>query len=198
MRRVVVLTGLLLCGPALTSAEVAYVTDILRLGLHQAQDTSDRAFRTLVSGTELEVLARVPNYARVRTLEGQEGWVKAAYLVEDKPAQLRVSEVEAEIERLRGQLEQAETARMAAERETAVLSEDIRASSDSSQAIQSTLSRLKQENESYESRLDTYRGSVPLTWVGAALLVALIAGFIAGVSWLDYVSRRRHGGFRIY
>ena len=74
------------------SAETAYVTDILRLGLHEAQDTSDRPFQTLVSGAELEVLQRVTNFAEVRTTDGRQGWVKSAYLVTDKPAQLIVAE----------------------------------------------------------------------------------------------------------
>ncbi len=180
------------------TAETAYVTDILRLGLHQAQDTSDRAFRTLVSGAELELVERRPNYARVRTVDGQEGWVKSAYLVPDKPAQLRVSEVEAEIAAIRSELATAEHARLTAERETRKLRDDMRTSVDSSDAIQNTLVRLKRDNAAFENRLETYRGSAPLTWTAAALIVALISGFVGGVAWIDYLSRRRHGGFRIY
>ena len=37
--------------PLVASAETGYVTDRLILGLHQAEDTSDRAFRSLESGT---------------------------------------------------------------------------------------------------------------------------------------------------
>ena len=66
---------------ACAAAETAYVTDSLRLGLHHAEDTSDSPFQNLVSGAALEVLERTPSYAHVRTAEGQEGWVKSAYLV---------------------------------------------------------------------------------------------------------------------
>ena len=52
LRPLIVLAAVVLAVPA--SAETAYVTDILRLGFHQAEDTSDRPFRTLLSGTELE------------------------------------------------------------------------------------------------------------------------------------------------
>jgi hypothetical protein len=31
-----------------------------------------------------------------------------------------------------------------------------------------------------------------------ATSVCLIAGFLAGLWWIDYRSRKRHGGFRIY
>ena len=84
------ITGVLILLPALVAAETAYVTDNLRLGLHAAEDTSDRAFRFLESGQAMEVLSRNRNYANVRLPDGTEGWVKSAYLVEEKPAKLIV------------------------------------------------------------------------------------------------------------
>lgn len=191
--------GLLLFGwPLFAAAEAAYVTDILRLGIHRAQDTSDRPFQNLVSGTELEVLERVPNYAFVRTTDGQEGWVKSAYLVTEKPAQLRVAEVEAELEHLRAALAESKDAQSSAQQEAARLSAAMASSTSSADAIQDTLGRLKQQNESYETRLEAYRGALPLLWVAAALAVTLIGGFVAGWWTLDARIRKRHGGFRIY
>ena len=61
----------------------------LRLGIHQAADTSDRAFRMLESGQALEVIERNRNYARVRLPDGTEGYVKVAYLVDDKTPRSR-------------------------------------------------------------------------------------------------------------
>src|SRR5262245_23019864 len=78
-------------------SETAYVTHSLRLGIHHTDDTSDKPFENLVSGTALEVIERNTNYARVRTPDGQEGWVKAVYLVEQKPAQARVLELESQL-----------------------------------------------------------------------------------------------------
>jgi len=98
--------ALLLLLPLMAAAETAYVTDNLRLGLHQAADTSDRAFRTLDSGQELEILTRDRNYAHVALPDGVQGYVKAAYLVDDKPAKLIVEETQAEVDRLRAELEE--------------------------------------------------------------------------------------------
>lgn len=39
---------------------------------------------------------------------------------------------------------------------------------------------------------------VNMEWFFGSLFTALIIGFIAGMSWLDKRSRKRHGGFRIY
>jgi SH3 domain protein len=198
MKRTAAALIALLLSASVAAQEIAYVTDILRLGIHRAQDTSDRAFENLVSGTELEVLERVPNYARVRTSGGQQGWVKSAYLVTEKPAQLRVAEVEAELERLRAKLDSAESARQTAETQAERAATEMSTRMSSVEAIEDTLARLQQENTAYEGRLDTYRGALPLAWVGAALAVALIGGFAGGIWWLDASIRRRHGGFRVY
>ena len=187
-----------LAWPTLLWAQTAYVTDILRLGLHRADDTSDQPFRNLVSGTELEILSRTTNYAHVRTADGQQGWVKSAYLVSDKPAQLRVAELEAELAALRAESDRAEHARLAAEQQLAQATQHVDAAAASSDAVEATLLRLKDENAAFAGRLDAYRGSIPLAWVLGALAVTLIAGFAAGLGWVDYMSRRRHGGFRIY
>ena len=188
-----------LCGfAAAATADTAYVTDSLRLGLHHADDTSDSPFQNLVSGAALEVLERRPNYARVRTADGDEGWVKTNYLVEQKPAVVRVAEVEAELATLRAEVDKARSARVSAEDEANRLGKQFAATSDSTEAVQDTLSRLKDENASYESRLETYRRSLPLPWVIAALVVTLVGGFLAGLWWLDALIRRRHGGFRVY
>ena len=196
MRRLIVILGALLAVPA--PAETVYVTDILRLGQHRAQDTSDRAFRMLVSGTELEVLERIPNYARVRAPDGREGWVKSNYLVEEKPSRLRAAELEAEVTKLNEDLATASQARQAAEAAYEKLAADIAASENSSEAVAAKLQQLTEDNDRYRARIETFRGSVPLTWVAVALLVMLGAGFLAGLWWIDFQSRRRHGGFRVY
>ena len=70
------------------------------------QDTSDRAFRTLDSGQEMEVLIRgdgITPTCGCRT--GQQGMSRAAYLVDDKPAKLIVAETQAERDALAAELE---------------------------------------------------------------------------------------------
>ncbi len=198
MLRHSLLTVALFAWATLASAETVYVTDSLRLGLHEASDTSDQPFKNLVSGEALEILERNTNYAHVRTQDGEEGWVKAAYLVELKPASARVLELETQLAELGSELAAAKAAQRDAEGELARLTAEVSSTTGSAEAIQDTLVRLQRENRSYEERLETYRGSLPLVWVGAALVVVLVAGFLAGLWWLDALIRRRHGGFRIY
>jgi SH3 domain protein len=180
------------------AAQTAYVTDSLRLGLHTAADTSDRPFDNLVSGTVLEVLERNPSYARVRLPDGREGWVKAMYLEDEKPAAARVLELEAKIAGLDEAVAAAKSAQTAAEQELAGLRSELKATTGSAESVQETIARLQAENRAHEERLETYRYTLPLVWVLPALVVALVAGFLAGLWWLDALIRRRHGGFRVY
>jgi len=179
-------------------AETVYVTDSLRLGLHEAADTSDRPFENLVSGTALEVLERNASYARVRLTDGREGWVKATFVVTEKPAAARVLELEAQIAGFESAAVAARSAQTAAEHELAALRSELKASTGSAESVQETIERLQSENGAYLQQLETYRHALPILWVVPAVVVALVAGFLAGLWWLDSSIRRRHGGFRVY
>ena len=72
---------------------------------------------------------------------------------------------------------------------------DLKSQLDSAHA---QLSELQEENASIQGMKEQYRGSVPLAWVGGAILVCLIAGLLTGLWWADRASRKRHGGIRIY
>ena len=190
--------GVLLLAPLLAVADTAYVTDNLRLGLHAAEDTSDRAFRYLESGQEMEVMIRDRNYANVRLPDGVEGWVKAAYLVDEKPAKLIVAETQAERDQLAAELEETKQAFA----EPAALIDELRAeTSDLTgrlQSAQTEIDTLQAENASIQGLKEEYRGSVPLKWVGGVIALCLIVGFLGGLWWVDHRSRKRHGGIRIY
>ena len=194
----VFLTPFLWLMPLLVMAQTAYVTDVLTLGLHEAQDTSDAPFRTLISGSELQILTRVPNYSFVETQDGAQGWVRSAFLVEEKPARLRVAEVEAALKIMREELESAQQVQAEAEQETARIRLNMQSGGESLEAVVETIKRLEAETEAYEQRIETYRGSIPRNWVIAALVAALAIGFLAGMWCLDALIRRRHGGFRTY
>jgi len=195
MRLVCGILGLL---PLMVMAQTVYVTDNLRLGLHEAADTSGPSIQTLDSGQELEILSRDRNYANVRLPDGTEGWVKAAYLVDDKPAKLIVAETQAESDRLRGELEDlrqqfASPASIIAalEEESASLRAQVNENETRIAELSTTSSSLRQQQAQFQ-------GSLPLSWVGGAIGVCLIGGFLFGLWWVDRRSRQRHGGIRIY
>ncbi|MFO7285795.1 MAG: TIGR04211 family SH3 domain-containing protein [Gammaproteobacteria bacterium] len=178
--------------------EVAYVTDMLQLGLHAASDTSDRPLMNLPSGTRLEVLERSALYARVRTPSGDEGWVKAAFIVSEPPARYRLDTLEREVESLREQLAGA----LETERRAVAEAERLRAAeaeaAESARTLRDELGRLEKEHAELIERFGADGFLLPLEWVLAALVVAFVAG--GGFGWwvIDTISRRRHAGYRVY
>lgn len=198
MRKQAVLCLALAAWVGSASAETAYVTDVLRLGMHEAPDTSDKPFENLVSGTALEVLERSSSYAHVRLPDGREGWVKGTYLVSDKPAAARVLELEAKLGGFENAATAAKTAQTAAEDQLASLRSELQSTTGSAESVQETIARLESENQAHLERFETYRHTLPFAWVAPALVVSLVAGFLAGLWWLDALIRRRHGGFRVY
>jgi len=190
--------GLLALLPVLAAAETGYVTDRLMLGLHQAEDTSDRPFRSLESGTRFEVLSRDRLYARVRLEDGTEGYVKAAYVVYEPPAKLIVTETQAEVERLASELAEAKAAFAEPAAVIDSLKAETRTLESELEAARARVDELVRDNARYESRAERYQYSLPYKWVGGAMGICLVAGFLAGLWWVDYRSRKRHGGIRVY
>jgi SH3 domain protein len=197
LRRLALIATLCAC-TATSSAETLYVTDSLRLALYASEDMSDRPLANLTSGAPVQVLDRSASLARVRTPAGEEGWVKATYLVPEKPARTRVAELEAELAGLRSENAEYRGARASADESADQLAKSVAAHKDSAEAMHESVGQLQRENAAYVARLERYRGSLPLPWVGAALIVSLVGGFAGGLWWLDSLVRRRHSGFRVY
>ncbi len=190
--------GVLVFVPLLVSAETAYVTDTLSLGLHQAADTSDRSFKTLSSGQEMEILSRTKYYANVELPDGTQGYVKAGYLVSAKPAKLIVAETQAKVDRLTRELEESRKAFAAPSATIDGLKRqagDLQARLDANEL---RTSELDEENSDLRNRQSQYKGSLPVKWVLGAVGASLFGGFFFGLWWVDYRSRKLHGGIRIY
>lgn len=195
MRAALLLLGVL---PFAAMAETAYVTDTVQLGLHLAADTSDRAFRRLESGQELEIIARDGNFANVRLPDGAQGYVKATFLVIEKPAKLIVAELQTAYEGLQQELESTKAAFATPAATIASLEQQVAEKDAALDGSASRVAELMAENENYRDQYGQYRYSLPFKWVGGAMLVCLAGGFLCGLWWIDYRSRKRHGGMRIY
>jgi SH3 domain protein len=190
--------GLLVLVPLAVAAETAYVTDTLQLGLHQAADTSDRPFRSLDSGQEMEVLSRTRYYANVRLPDGTTGYVKAGFLVDAKPAKLIVAETQAEVDRLSAELEETKQAFAAPSATIDALRGEVADLKSRLAASETKAIELGEQNDSLRGRQAQYKYSMPLQWVGGAVLACLMGGILLGLWWVDHRSRKRHGGIRIY
>lgn len=86
-------------------AEVVYVTDRLLVLLRSEQGGGEKIAK-LFSDTPLQLLEKSGRYLKVRTEDGNEGWVEEQYTTTDPPKQTIIDSLEAEIKRLEANLTQ--------------------------------------------------------------------------------------------
>jgi len=96
-----------------------------------------------------------------------------------------------ELEDLRQQFASPASIIAALEEESASLRAQVNENETRIAELSTTSSSLRQQQAQFQ-------GSLPLSWVGGAIGVCLIGGFLFGLWWVDRRSRQRHGGIRIY
>ncbi len=186
------------CLPGVLAAQTAYVTDELRLNVYASPDFSGSAIRTLVSGDAFEVLLRERLATQIRLADGTEGYVRSAYIVDEKPARLIVAETRAEVERLTAELAETRAAFEDPAAEIDSLNQRIRVLEEDVATRDASVEELDAQVTALNSRAKRYANSVPLTWSLGALFVALVGGFLGGLKYVDQQIRKRHGGIRVH
>lgn len=78
-------------------ATTSYITDDLLLGVYADEHQQGQRLATLHSGTQVDTIAVAGEYAQIQLADGRTGWVKSSFLVERKPAVVRVKELEAQL-----------------------------------------------------------------------------------------------------
>jgi SH3 domain protein len=167
------LLALLVALPAL--AEPAWVSGEVRLNLRSGAGNQFRILGVLKTGDSLQVLERSEKWTKVRTAEGEEGWIPGGYLNPQPPPAIRLEELEVEVATLRDVLESAESEASGLRQR----SEDL-ASNDSDQKAE--IERLTKENY----RL--HAGERWAEWITGALVLS--TGMALG-ALLSRISSRR-------
>lgn len=183
--------------PSALNAQTAYVTDMLRLNVYATPDFSGSPVRTLVSGDGFEVLVRDRLATQIQLADGTDGYVRSAYIVDEKPARLVVAETRAEVDRLTDELANLRAAFEDPAAEISALNQRISTLADDVEARSARVAELESELASMSRAAERYSNSVPLTWSLGALLAALVAGFLGGLRYVDNQIRKRHGGIRV-
>ncbi len=99
---------LLLLLLTISSVQAAHITDKLLVGLYAKPSSGLQPIKVLPSGTPLEVLERKDAFSKVRLGDGKEGWVKAVYISNEKPARAMLLELQAKTGTLQNKLREAE------------------------------------------------------------------------------------------
>lgn len=177
-------------------AETVYVTDVLHLGMHEAPG-SGKKVETLITGSELTVLEKTRTHTKVRTSSGNTGWAKSAYLVSEKPARLLVDQLMKNNQKLTDKLESEIKKTKGERKRLSELQQKSKAAIEASNNQADRLIQLEKENLQFKKYMAAYSSSIPFSVFMPAIILCLIAGFTACYFWLDYQSRKRHGGFKI-
>lgn len=221
------LFSLLILFTSLAHAETVYVIDELKIGLHESASINSPIIKLITSGTELSVVDRIDDLVQVKDSEGAQGWINKKYVLNNKPGKARINELEKQIELLKSGTLMTEKNNDSAEQKELIQqlnserlkSGDLQAqladlkakiaNVDSSDQFASTINSLTKENEQLKAQLessgmqietgsDSMRFSLQ-SWKQYlfAILLVLVIGMVAGAFALDYLNRRRHGGFRV-
>ena len=237
--------------PLSALAETAYVIDQLLVGVHAQKNLESAIIKVLPTGTQLEILERDGELARVKDSDNSEGWIDTAYLMNNPPARAMVERLERANTSLQQQLDDTkntppEDSESNADRgstdklmkentelkrklsnelinsakmtekmnsyEARMSGQPLSAAETQVTELEKTIVELKrdlersmQANKALEAQnSESLRDMMPemdidgFSWpalIGA--LVALVLAYGGGIYTMDYLNRRRHGGFRV-
>lgn len=177
----------------LAHADRRYVSDRLIVTLREAPRKDGMALRKLGTGTPVEVLEESGRYLRVRTEEGEEGWVGKQYISSEVPKPIIIAGLRKEIDLLKARIKEFETGGnpMLDELEAAKQSHlaKVKELEESVVKIIGERSRLRKANdqlhrdiEHLQKEIADLKGTGKLRWflAGAAVFcLGLIAGQVA-------------------
>lgn len=217
-RRTCTWITLLLALPWMAAAETGYVIDRVEVGLYQSASFDSPILKLLPTGTQLEILSRQDELIQVREPGGLTGWIDQRYLMGAKPTRQLLNEAELELARLRNELEAARRL-PAAPAADQVTDADINRLEEIRDNLQKQLAAERQRISELKGELaNARRDAAAVTEEDPAIAsdlldairhvadsrhlliilgVVFLIGLLLGVYLLDYIHRRRHGGFRI-
>lgn len=172
--------------PGLVSAETAYVTDNLRIGVRPSPDNNAAPIGVVLSGVKLEVLKYSDDYVKIRSADGIEGWIKDIHITKETPVRLQLDQSTALYLQVKKDADEKAVLLKRAEEQNNKITEEVAA--------------LKNTNEELLSKLQATgqdKGS-SLLWLWLVLLFLAAAGgsFYAGMIWHRQFVMKKLGGLR--
>ncbi len=90
--------------PGVSESRTLYVTDELSITMRTGPSLQHQVLRMLPSGTTLEVLEESTDWFRIRTSDGNEGWVLKQYTMQRTPRDIVIQQLETNIRDLQVRL----------------------------------------------------------------------------------------------
>jgi SH3 domain protein len=193
--------------------EVKYVTDQLRLSLYKQASDKSGSIKLLVSGDVLDVLEKQGPYSKVKTREGDIGWVKNGFLLSTPTASYQLIEEQKKNEILVKQLEQyADSKKLVEDYETTIskISDDFAAAQQALHEAEEQVENLTAQNDDLAQQIDaSQQGKLTLNdvllmlkqywyFAIAVLVVLFISGFVIGRVLVEAQVKRRFQGVKVW
>ena len=195
-------TALLLS--TMAQANTIYVTDSLQLKLRASADTNGDIVTTLHSGQKLTLLEQQSKFSKVKTNDGQTGWVQTWFLTDEPPATYIVNQVTKEKENLETKLtsanEKLKNFDSATARENKSLKNSVESLSKKINQLSEERNDLSNKLEAQTSELAKYRFAeqydLRVIVIGFFLL-SFALGVWATRVWTRQQERKRLSGYRL-
>ena len=213
--------------PIKINAEVTYVTDEVKIGLHKEPSNESPIIKLVPSGTKLNVIERENDLIHVEEPEGVRGWVNSQNVLNNKPGKTKVIELETinqELEKKIGtKTKESKKSISQEELEKKLNSERLKVGElqveltnikskagniESNKKLLADIQQLKNANKQLIGQLESSgisnkvgENNAPhenhISSSTLSLIIIFVIGIIGGILILDYINRRRHGGFRV-
>lgn len=163
-------------------AETAYVGDNLRVGLRSQPDTKTPPLTIISSGDKLEILEATDKYSRIRTDDGQEGWVRNIYLSAAPPAKLLIKGIQEEFQQ--------------AQQEILSLQKELTNSNKENQALDYKIKLLNEETFRLHKELGALHPDSKKSWIYLIIAAISLIGlaFTLGILWHKQQVAKKLGG----
>ena len=203
-QKLIILVFIAIVFSTMANANTIYVTDSLQLKLRATANTDGDVVTTLHSGQKLSVLEQQSKFTRVKTLEGQIGWVQSWFLTDEPPATYIVNQVTKQKETLENNLalanEKLKNFDSATARENKSLKNSVNTLSDKIKRLTTEQDGLAKKLETQTSELAKYRFAEQYDLrviITVFFLVSFSLGFWAARVWTWKREKKRLSGYRL-
>jgi SH3 domain protein len=197
------------------SGQKAYISDRQSLGLYLQPDPAATPIKSLPSGMQVQVLESRDGFARIRMIDGNEGWSRAEFITTEPPAKVLLQQVTRERDQLRDQLnaetggEQQLTTQLGQARQKIQQLEQQLANPQSSgenageyqlryQQLQQRIAELERQLESKVPPKTGDSLAIKILGLLATLIMSIGLGALLGARWLGARVRRRFNGLKVW
>lgn len=173
---------LMLFAGILHAEEQYWIGDRLWLGMYADETLQSPSIATLPSGTELTLLEEKGENVKIETNNGQQGWVRKRYLVNEPPYKVQIDQLQTELEALKNQQPQVEEIP-----ETEIDIEAIE------QPLKQTIAQLKNENQRLNNQKPSNNKNIYIVFAVGLVSIAIIFYLIGGARVKSRLRQRFHG-----